>query len=491
VALSRLAELLGLPAPPGAEVMVTGITHDSRQVRPGDLYAAMLGENAHGSSYAVQAAAAGAVAVLTDPLGRERSRAAGLPVLAVSDARAVLGRLSAEIYGDPAAALLSLGVTGTNGKTTTAFLMESGLRAAGHTPGLLGTVATRIGDESIPSARTTPEAPDLHALLAVMRERGATAVAMEVSSHALDMHRVDGVVFNAALFTNLSQDHLDYHFTMEAYFEAKATLFSPEHAERGVINLDDEYGARLVGRSGVPVLTYSATGRTDADWRAVAVVAEAGGSRFTLQGPGGVGGEGWVGLPGAFNVANAVGAVVALVAAGVSLDDALTGVAACPGVPGRMERVDVGQPFLAVVDYAHTPDALDTLLAALRPVTSGKLIGVLGAGGDRDRGKRPLMGAAAARGADVVVLTDDNPRSEDPREILAAVRAGADGVPATALHVEHDRAAAIALAVSLATAGDTVVVAGKGHEQGQEIAGVVRPFDDRTVLAEVLRGAGG
>jgi UDP-N-acetylmuramoyl-L-alanyl-D-glutamate--2,6-diaminopimelate ligase len=491
VALSRLAALLAVPTPPGPDVAVTGITHDSRQVRPGDLYAAMLGENAHGASFARQAAEQGAVAIVTDPLGRERAGLAGLPVLVVQNARAVLGLLSAEIYGNPAAGLLSLGVTGTNGKTTTAFLMESGLRAAGHTTGLLGTVATRIGDDHIPSARTTPEAPDLHALLAVMRERGADAFCMEVSSHALDMHRVDGVVFAAALFTNLSQDHLDYHFTLEAYFEAKAQLFRPEHAQRGVINLDDEHGGALVGLSRIPVLTYSATGRADADWRAVAVVAEPGGSRFTLQGPSGVGGEGWVSLPGAFNVANAVGAVVTLVAAGVSLDDALTGVAACPGVPGRMERVDVGQSFLAVVDYAHTPDAVDTLLGALRPVTAGKLIVVLGAGGDRDRGKRPLMGAAAARGADVVVLTDDNPRSEDPAQILAAVRAGADSVPARALHVEHDRAAAITLAVGLAGPGDTVVVAGKGHEQGQEAAGVVRPFDDRTVLAEAIRGARG
>jgi UDP-N-acetylmuramoyl-L-alanyl-D-glutamate--2,6-diaminopimelate ligase len=487
VALSELAELLALPAPPGADVAITGITHDSRQVRPGDLYAAMLGANVHGASFATQAASAGAVAILTDPLGRDRSSAAGLPVLAVPDARAVLGRLSAEIYGNPAAALLSLGVTGTNGKTTTAFLMESGLRAAGHITGLLGTVAIRIGEESIPSARTTPEAPDLHALLAVMRERGADSVCLEVSSHALDMHRVDGVVFSAALFTNLSQDHLDYHFTLEAYFQAKALLFRPEHTHCGVINLDDEHGVRLVELSAVPVLTYSAAGRAEADWRATEVVAEPGGSRFVLQGPDGAGGEGWVGLPGAFNVANAVGATVALVAAGVPLDEALTGVAACPGVPGRMERVDVGQPFLAVVDYAHTPDAVDTLLTALRPVTAGQLIIVLGAGGDRDRSKRPLMGAAAARGADVVVLTDDNPRSEDPREILAALRAGADAVPARALHVEHDRAAAIALAVDMAGLGDTVVVAGKGHEQGQETAGVVRPFDDRTVLAEVMQ----
>ncbi len=495
VTLGVLAAGLGLAevAESLLGVQVSGVTHDSRQVRPGDLYAALLGERTHGAEFVRQAAEAGAAAILTDPLGRERSRAAQLPVLVVPDARAMLGRVAGEIYGRPAEALRCFGVTGTNGKTTTAFLMEAGLRAAGHTTGLLGTVATRIGDESIPSSRTTPEAPDLHALLAVMRERGASAVAMEVSSHALDMHRVDGVVFAAALFTNLSQDHLDYHFTLEDYFAAKCVLFTPEHAKVGIVNIDDPWGPRLLERARIPVQTFSATGAAGADWRAVDVVADPSGSVFTVLGPDGARGEGSVRLAGAFNVANALGAIATLVAAGVPLADAARGVGECPGVPGRMERIDVGQPYLAVVDYAHTPDAVATLLAALRPVTSGRLIVVLGAGGDRDRGKRPLMGEIASKQADVLVLTDDNPRSEDPAEILSEVRRGAESVfadEAADLHIAHDRAAAIALAVTLAKAGDTVVVAGKGHEQGQEAAGVVRPFDDRSVLRDVIAGGG-
>ena len=453
----------------------------------------MIGENTHGAAFVKQAAEAGAVAVLTDPLGRERSRLAGLPVLVANDARASLGALAGAIYGNPAASMLTLGVTGTNGKTTTAFLLESGLRAAGRSTGLLGTVATRIGDEALPSAHTTPEAPDLHALLAVMKERKVDAVAMEVSSHALDMHRVDGVVYDAALFTNLSHDHLDWHFTLEAYFQAKATLFTPAHAKAGVVNLDDPYGRRLTQNRQIPITTYSATGDDTADWRAVAVKLGPSGSTFTVQGPQGAGTTASIGLPGAFNVANALGAIVALVVAGVPLEDAARGVAACPGVPGRMEKVEAGQEFLAVVDYAHTPDAIETVLNALRPVTSERLIVVLGAGGDRDKTKRPLMGEVAARLGDILVLTDDNPRSEDPAEIVAAVKAGAERVERAEraeLLVEHDRAKAIALAVSRAAAGDAVVVAGKGHEQGQEIAGQVKPFDDREVLGDALLNTG-
>ncbi|MGQ0630202.1 MAG: UDP-N-acetylmuramoyl-L-alanyl-D-glutamate--2,6-diaminopimelate ligase [Sporichthyaceae bacterium] len=493
VSLADLAVAAGLvPEASWREVNVTGLTHDSRQVRPGDLYAAMAGENAHGASFAVGAASAGAVAILTDPLGRFRSAAAGLPVLVANDARAVLGAVAARVYGDPAAQMLTFGITGTNGKTTTAFMLEAGLRAAGHRTGLLGTVLTRIDDEALPSARTTPEAPDLHALLAVMLEREVTALAMEVSSHALDLHRVDGVRYRVALFTNLSHDHLDWHFTLEAYFAAKAELFTAAHAGVGVVNLDDPFGRRLSLRPTIPMVTFSATGNPDADWRAVDVVGDGGGSTFTVHGPGGVSGAGMVALPGDFNVANALGAVVALVTGGIPLQAALEGVGNCPGVPGRMERIDVGQDFLAIVDYAHTPDAVSTVLTALRPVTTGKLILVIGAGGDRDRTKRPLMGEAGARLADVVVFTDDNPRSEDPAEILAAVAAGATSVPTgerAELEVCHDRAAAIALAVGRAGAGDTVVVAGKGHEQGQEVAGVVRPFDDRTALAGAILAA--
>ncbi len=490
VSLAALVSAVpGLTAPDAAaDLAVTGVTLDSRAVQPGDLYAALPGARTHGATFAAQAAAAGAVAVLTDPGGRERAEAAGLPVLLHTGPRAVLGAVSATVYGDPAADLLLLGVTGTNGKTTTAYLLEAGLRAAGHATGLVGTVETRIGDTVVPSVRTTPEAPDLQALFAVMRERGVTAAAMEVSSHALAQGRVDGARFGVAAFTNLTQDHLDFHADMDDYFAAKARLFTPEHSAAGVVCVDDAYGERLATTAGVPVQTASATDRP-ADWRATDVEAGPRGSAFRVLGPGGVDVAARVGLPGAYNVANALVAIATLAVAGVPVEAAVRGVGALPGVPGRMERVEAGQAALAVVDYAHTPDAVTTLLQTLRPLTPGRLVVVLGCGGDRDRGKRPLMGAAAARGADVAVLTSDNPRSEDPQAILDAVVAGAREVPGSHVLVEADRRAAIEQAVEGLAPGDTLAVAGKGHEQGQEVAGEVRPFDDRVVLAEVLRAA--
>jgi UDP-N-acetylmuramoyl-L-alanyl-D-glutamate--2,6-diaminopimelate ligase len=454
---------------------VTGCTLDSRAVQPGDLYAALPGARAHGADFAGQALAAGAAAVLTDPHGLTRLACAHVPVLLAEDPRAVLGATASWVHGDPGAALSLVGITGTNGKTTTAFLVEAGLRAAGHRTGLLGTVLTRIGDDVVRSVRTTPEAPDLQALLALMRERGTTAVAMEVSSHALALGRVDGVVYDVAGFTNLSQDHLDFHASMQEYEAAKASLFTPARTRLGVVNVDDPAGRRIAARAAVPLHTFGEGG----DWSARQVDLRADGSSFRLLGPG-VDVAASVRLPGAFNVANAVAAVACLVRAGVPVRDAVRGVGACPGVPGRMERVDAGQPFLAVVDYAHTPDAVTRLLEAVRAVTPGRVIVVLGCGGDRDRAKRPLMGAAAAL-ADLAVLTSDNPRSEDPLSILAEMAAGAPGA-----RQEPDRRAAIALAVRSARPGDAVVVAGKGHETGQEVAGVVLPFDDRNVLREVL-----
>jgi len=473
-------------------VQITGVTQDSRQVRTGDLYAALPGSQVHGSDFAVRAAQAGAVAILTNLLGRDRAQAAGVPVLVVRDPRGVLGAVAADVYGHPSRDLLMIGVTGTNGKTTSAYLIESGLRAGGHVTGLIGTVETRLADEVVASVRTTPEAPDLQALLAVMRERRVSAVAMEVSSHALALGRVDGTTYDVALFTNLSQDHLDFHLSLESYYEAKAELFTADRVRAAVVNVDDEYGRRLAGEAAVPVTTYSATGAVDADWRAEQVRQHPRESVFTVTGPAGEQAEAVVRMPGQFNVANGLGSVVALVTAGVPLHDAVRGVAGCPGVPGRMQSIEVGQPYLAVVDYAHTPDAVQTLLQALREVTKGRLIVVLGAGGDRDRAKRPLMGEAAARLADVVVLTDDNPRSEDPREIVKSLALGAERVPAGSraeVHVEHDRATAIGLAVQRAGPDDTVVVAGKGHEQGQEARGAVRPFDDRVALRQAIVGA--
>ncbi|MFJ5830282.1 UDP-N-acetylmuramoyl-L-alanyl-D-glutamate--2,6-diaminopimelate ligase [Streptomyces sp. NPDC093089] len=485
--LGDLAAHLGVDAPGAAEI--SGITHDSRAVRPGDVYAALPGARLHGADFVAQAAGLGAAAILTDPAGAERAAATGLPVLVVEDPRGRMGELAAEIYGRPGAALLQIGITGTSGKTTTAYLVEGGLRGAGRRTGLVGTVEMRIGDERIKSERTTPEATDLQALFAVMRERGVEAVAMEVSSHALVLGRVDGCVFDVAVFNNLSPEHMEFHSDMEDYFQAKAGLFTPERSRLGVVNLDDEYGRRLAKEATVPVVTFSADGLADADWRAEDLVLGSHDSTFTAVGPDGRRIPATAPLPGPFNVANTLAAIATLAAAGLDPKDAADGIAAVPGVPGRLERVDAGQPYLAVVDYAHKTDAVESVLRSLREVTEGTLHVVIGCGGDRDTTKRGPMGAAAARLADTAVLTSDNPRSEDPLRILAAMLAGAAEVPAEErgeVLVLADRAAAIAAAVARARPGDTVLVAGKGHEQGQETAGVVRPFDDREVLRAAI-----
>ena len=492
------------PNGPGPEGAVCGVTHDSRMVRPGDLYAALPGTRVHGAEFSAAAVAAGAVAIFTDPAGRDRAAAAGVPVYVVADPRSRLGEVACWVYGDPSRKLRLIGVTGTSGKTTTSYLAEAGLRVAGHVTGLIGGVETRIGTDVQPSELTTPEATDLQALLATMAERDVTAAAMEVSSHALALGRVAGTHYDVAVFTNLSQDHLDFHADLEDYFAAKAELFTPRYARAGVVNLDDAYGQRLAAGVPIPIITFSAAGNPAADWRAENVRVGADGSAFRVIGPGGVEADASLALVGPFNVANALGAIVALVEAGIGLDDAVTGVGSCPGVPGRLERVGAGGaapdlpaylhgylPDLTVlVDYSHKPGAVEAVLRALRPVTQGNLIIVLGCGGDRDRAKRPLMGAAAAALADVAIFTSDNPRSEDPLAILAAMLDGATGVPPSRrahVIVEPDRTAAIGLAVSSAAKGDVILVAGKGHERGQYVAGRVLPFDDREVTAEALR----
>jgi UDP-N-acetylmuramoyl-L-alanyl-D-glutamate--2,6-diaminopimelate ligase len=495
--LAEVAELLGVAPRAAGDAsldtpVVTGVTLDSRAVRPGDLYAAPAGSRAHGAEYAAAARAAGAVGCVTDAAGAERAVDAGLPTYVVESPRTVLGRLAAWVYDEPARAMTMVGVTGTNGKTTTAYLLDAGLRRAGRRTGVIGTIETRIGDDVLRSERTTPEAPDLQALLAVMRERGVEAVAMEVSSHALAMGRVDGTTYDVALFTNLSEDHLDFHADLEEYFQVKATLFTPLRSRRGVVDVDDAHGRRLVGLATVPLTTVSPYG-AGADWRVVDAEIGPSGSSFVLAGPDGVRLACGTRLAGDFNLANAALAVVVLVEAGIDPATAAAGVADCPGVPGRMERVASGQRGpLALVDFAHTPDALERLLAATRGLVpaGGRLVVVIGCGGDRDRHKRPVMGAIAVRDADVAVLTSDNPRSEDPAAIVEEVRRGAaaaarDGA-AGRLEVEVDRRAAIRLAVRLAGVDDVVVVAGKGHELGQEVAGVVHPFDDRVELAAAL-----
>ncbi|WP_028797428.1 UDP-N-acetylmuramoyl-L-alanyl-D-glutamate--2,6-diaminopimelate ligase [Streptomyces purpureus] len=490
--LGELAARLGADLPGSGEV--TGITHDSRAVRPGDVYAALPGARMHGADFVAQAAGLGAAAILTDPSGAARAAETGLPVLVTENPRGRMGELAAEIYGRPGSDLLQIGITGTSGKTTTAYLVEGGLKAAGRHTGLVGTVEMRIGDERIKSERTTPEATDLQALFAVMRERGVDAVAMEVSSHALVLGRVDGCVFDVAVFNNLSPEHMEFHSDMEDYYRAKAQLFTPHRSREAVVNLDDEYGRRLAKEATVPVTTFSAEGHPDADWRAEDIDLRQDSSTFTAVGPKGERISATAPLPGPFNVANTLAAVVTLAVAGLDPQTAADGITAVAGVPGRLERVDAGQPYLAVVDYAHKTDAVESVLRSLRKVTEGRLHVVLGCGGDRDTTKRGPMGAAAARLADTAVLTSDNPRSEDPLAILATMLAGAAEVPVHErgdVLVEPDRAAAIAAAVARAEPGDTVLVAGKGHEQGQDIAGVVRPFDDRQVLREAIQNSQG
>jgi UDP-N-acetylmuramoyl-L-alanyl-D-glutamate--2,6-diaminopimelate ligase len=484
VGLAELARTAGAKPPAGlADVAATGITLDSRSVVPGDLYAALPGAVTHGAAFAAAAQAAGAVAVLTDPAGQERAAATGLPVLVVPKPRDVLGAVAARVYGEPTSELRLLGVTGTNGKTTTSYLLEAVLRRIGQAA-LIGTIETRIGDEVVKSVRTTPEATDLQALFAVMRERAVAWCAMEVSSHALAMGRVDGARFAVAGFTNLTQDHLDFHGTFEAYFAAKASLFTPERCDLAVVNLDDEYGRRLAAQIVVPLLTVSTTG--GADWTVAGThQSEHGTTVLDIAGPG----ESLtveIRLPGDFNVANALLAVAMLRQLDVPADEIAAGLATA-AVPGRMETFTRGDGLAVVVDYAHTPDAIGLALRAARGATKDRLFAVVGCGGDRDPGKRPAMGAAAARAADVVIVTDDNPRSEDPAAIRAAAIEGARAaVPTVDLREVGDRRAAIATAIELAGPGDTVVVLGKGHETGQEIDGVIHPFDDRQTVRELL-----
>jgi UDP-N-acetylmuramoyl-L-alanyl-D-glutamate--2,6-diaminopimelate ligase len=466
----------------GPDIAVRGITASSGQVRGGDLFAALPGQRGHGARYAQQALAAGAVAVLTDPAGLAWLQD-GLPTIVVADVRACLGGVAAAVYGRPSRAMTVLGVTGTSGKTTTTFLVRAGLTAAGRAAGLIGTVATMIGEESVATGLTTPEAPDVQTLLAVMRERGTDAVAMEVSSHALTMGRADGIDFAVGAFTNLSQDHLDFHADMEDYFAAKARLFDGR-ATVPIVVVDDAWGRRLAHAVGAGAITVSTSGSAAAWWASDVRSLPDGSTAFQVHSPHGEFPAGCA-VPGAYNVANTVLALAILDAAGVPADVAEPAVESAT-VPGRMERIDAGQPFLAIVDYSHKPAAVEGALRALRPLTKGRLIIVLGCGGDRDRAKRPVMGEVAARGADLLIVTDDNPRSEDPGAIRAAMLAGVPGELRGRVQELGDRAEAIRAAAAVAEPHDTVLVAGKGHETGQEVAGVVHPFDDRETLRRAI-----
>ena len=467
---------------------VTGVTVDSRAVQPGDMYAALAGANVHGARFCADAAAAGAVAVLTDEAGAPSATASGVPALVVADPRGCLGPVSALVYGYPAQALTLVAITGTSGKTTTAHLVEAGVAASGLTAARIGTTGTAVDGTPLVSRLTTPEAPELQALFALMRERAVDTCAMEVSSHSLVLGRVDGVVFDVAAFTNLGRDHLDFHADEEDYFAAKAQLFTPQRSRRAVVNVDDESGRRIVATRALPVRTVSAAG-APADWRCRDAKADRTGTAFTVEGPDSRLHSCRVRLPGAFNVANALLAIAACTEAGLPVDPVVDAIADLRSVPGRMESVDEGQDFTVVVDYAHKPDALTAVLDQLRAVTPGRLLVVLGAGGDRDTGKRAVMGELAARLADLVVITDDNPRSEDPAAIRAALLDGTGAAPpAERAHVLEvaDRAQAIEAALAAARAGDCVLVAGKGHEQGQHMDGRSEPFDDRVVARAAL-----
>ena len=464
------------------EAEVTGLAYDSSAVVPGDLFFCIPGTRTDGHAFAAAAAEAGAAALCV-----ERDVGVALPKVVVTDARRALGRLASAFHGDPAGKLRLLGVTGTNGKTTTAFLIDAILRAAGHTTGLIGTIETRVAGAARPGVRTTPESLDLHELFAEMVEAGVDSVAMEVTSHALALHRVEGLCFAAAAFTNLTQDHLDFHASMEDYFEAKRMLFVGGRLERGAVNVDEVYGRRLMEVADVPCAGFGIG--PEADVRAVDVELGPAGSRFRIVSPAGeiaVSSS----LAGSFNVSNCLAAATTCLQAGIPLGAVEAGLSSGVSVPGRFESVDAGQDFSVVVDYAHTPDSLDNVLRAARGLadrSGGRVIALFGCGGDRDRGKRPLMGAVAARLADFVVVTSDNPRSEDPRAIVDEILEGvAAERPEGPDAVDVDRRAAIATALREAKPGDVVVIAGKGHETGQQFRDHTIPFDDRVVAREEL-----
>jgi UDP-N-acetylmuramoyl-L-alanyl-D-glutamate--2,6-diaminopimelate ligase len=474
------------------DLEIGALAYRSESVAEGALFFCVPGFTADGHDFAPDAVQRGAAALICErPLGL------GVPEVVVESVRASMAPIAAAFYGHPTRELRVVGVTGTNGKTTTAFLVRHLLERAGIRTGLLGTIWSVIGGRRDEVVRTTPEAIELQRTFRQMLDAGDAACAMEVSSHALDLHRADAIDFDCAIFTNLTQDHLDFHGTLEDYFGAKRRLFVPPRSrppQIAVVNVDDEWGTRLareLDESGHGAPITFAIGR-DADLRAHGVRWSASGASFTCAADGE---EARVELPlpGLFNVSNALGALGAARALGVPLADAASALASAPSVPGRFEAVDEGQRFTVLVDYAHTPDSLENVLVAARELLAqtrgGRLVCVFGAGGDRDREKRPLMGAAARRLADHVVVTSDNPRSEDPDAIIAAIVEGAQAaVGESDLEVEPDRSRAIERAIALARDGDVVLIAGKGHEQGQELAdGRKVAFDDREVAREALR----
>jgi len=480
--LSAVLSVVGAQCAEKTEsVNVTGISQSSSAVVTGDLFIALPGEKFHGAQFAADAIEQGAVAVLTDLAGA--AMVSGVPVLVVENPRRAAGVISAWFYEEPMRDLYSVGVTGTNGKTTVTTLLHQIMQAAGRESGLIGTVETRIGSEVLISKRTTPESAELQGLIATMRERHMRNLVMEVSSHAITLERIRGSHFAVVGFTNLSQDHLDFHKSMEEYFLAKAKLFTFEYADLAVINIDDVYGVRLAAMTELPVMSLSRT-NTKATWHFASITRDYVGAAIAIRGSGGILIEGKTILQGGFNYDNLLMAVAIAAESGIDPIDIAAILPQLTGAVGRLESVHLGQNFSALVDYAHSPDAVSRVLETAHEIATGSVIAVLGCGGDRDASKRSLMGLALRDGADIAIYTSDNPRSEKPEDILVQMVLDIDVQEPNA--VITDRSAAIKAAVNHASAGDVVIVLGKGHEKGQEISGVIYPFDDRIELARAI-----
>jgi UDP-N-acetylmuramoyl-L-alanyl-D-glutamate--2,6-diaminopimelate ligase len=485
--LSSIASIVsaksGLSESELEEIAVTGVSSSSMDVEPGDIFCAFAGAKVHGATFAKDAIKSGAVAILTDAEGAELLQ--GLPVLVVSQPRKSAAILTSWFYGEPMRDLFSIGITGTNGKTTVSTLCHQIFQSAGQETGLIGTVETRIGNEILASTRTTPEAAELQALVATMRERHCRNLVMEVSSHAIELERIRGSYFAAVGFTNLSQDHLDFHGTMENYFAAKSKLFTYEYADQAFINIDDAHGQILAEKTELPVQSISRFNES-ATWHYTRIEEGIAYSDVSIRGVGGILIDSRTTLRGGYNFDNLLMAVAICVESGIDPMDIQTLIPHLVGAVGRLEPVNLGQNFTALVDYAHSPDAVARVLAAAREMTDKRVIGVLGCGGDRDNSKRSAMGQELSLRSDVAIFTSDNPRSENPQAILEQMTHGLKISEPSAIVL--DRTEAIKLAVNLAQPGDVVIVLGKGHERGQEIAGVVHPFDDRMVLAHAIEG---
>jgi len=481
VTLGELAQKFNLQTS-NPEQKITGITHNTKSVEPGDLFVALNGEKNHGAQFVAEAKANGAVAVLSDSQGEKLITDKDLAIVSIENPRHKLGEISAFVFGNPSDSLKVFGITGTNGKTTSAWLMRAGLEKCGIPTSLLGTAGISIAGVNLPSARTTPEAPELQALLALALEKGSKAVSMEVSSHALDLERVNGTKFACTGFTNLSQDHLDFHKNMESYFESKAKLFTKEFSSKSVITDLDSWGKKLINEVQIPFVTLG--GDVHNDWRVSDITAALGHVYFELIDPRKKPYKVTLSFAGVFNAYNAALVIAMADQIGIDLKEFIAGIKDTQ-IPGRMQPVVMPGAALGIVDYAHTPEAIENVLSALKKQTHGKLIVVLGAGGNRDSEKRPFMGSAGEKFADKLIITDDNPRNESPAEIRKAVLSGIKN-KSNSLEI-GSREEAIKEAVKLATPDDTIAILGKGHETTQEIAGQIIDFDDAKHLHNALK----